>query len=184
MSRKKIGNIVFFVFLLVVLFTPIGFHIKVFVNKLFSFGPSVVSVEKQVSVTNYNWELVNESGVSHNFNSKQGKVVLLNFWATWCPPCVAEMPSLEALYKDYKDRVEFVFVAQDNANSVTKYVSDNNFSFPVFYSNSKRPAELVSEVIPTTYILTKDGKISVEETGAKNWNSKTTRELLDKLLKE
>jgi len=184
MSAKKIGNILFFVFLVVVLFTPIGFHIKVFVTKVFSFGPSVVSEENQVLVSNYNWELVDEKGASHNFNSKKGKVVLINFWATWCPPCVAEMPSLEALYKDYKDNIAFVFVAQDNVNNVTGYMSKNNFSFPVYYSNSITPSELTSEVIPTTYILTKEGKISIAETGAKNWNGKTTRELLDKLLKK
>ncbi len=183
-NRKKITNIIFYALLIVILFTPIGFHVKVFVNKIFSFSASVINEDEQILLTNYNWELIDENRNIFNFESKKNKVVLVNFWATWCPPCVAEMPSLQKLYTDYKDKVDFVFVAQDKVSSVSSYMSKNKYDFTISYSNSKVPSKLDSDVIPATYIIDKKGKIIVSETGAKNWNSDKTRELLDRLLNE
>ena len=183
-NRKKILNLIFYVLIAAVLFTPLGFKVKVYVNRIFSGSASSVTIEEQVALQRYNWNLVDGSGSNFNLKEHKGKVILVNFWATWCPPCVAEMPSLQKLYADYKDKVVFVLVAEDKVAKVNTYLKENEFNFKVYYSKSNAPKELVSKVIPTTYILNKEGKIVVNETGAKDWNSTKTRDLIENLLKE
>lgn len=183
-TKKRIFNIAFYVLIVAIIFTPLGFKVKVFTNQIFSGNPNTLKQEEQIVLQNYNWKFVDAKENSFNFNDYQGKVVFINFWATWCPPCVAEMPSLQKLYTDYKNDVEFIFLASDKVKNVNTYLKENNFSFNVYYSNYKLPQELKHTVIPTTFVLNKSGKIIVKETGAKNWNSEKTRKLLDKLLKE
>ena len=183
-NRKKILNFIFYALIAAVLFTPLGFKVKVYANRIFSGSASSVTIEEQISLQSYNWNLIDASGDNFNLKDHKGKVILVNFWATWCPPCVAEMPSLQKLYTDYKDKVVFVLVAEDKVAKVNTYLKENEFNFQVFYSKSNTPKELVSKVIPTTYILNKEGKIVVNETGAKDWNSAKTRDLIESLLKE
>ncbi|WP_077400182.1 TlpA family protein disulfide reductase [Cellulophaga omnivescoria] len=183
-TKKRILNIVFYVLLIAIVFTPLGFKVKVFTSRVFSGSATVLNEQEQVMVQNFNWKFVDANGNNFNLNNYQGKVIFINFWATWCPPCVAEMPSLQKLYTDYKNDVEFIFLASDKVNKVKAYLNDNNFSFNVYYSNYMLPKELKHTVIPTTFVLNKSGKIIIKETSAKNWNSEKTRKLLDKLLKE
>ncbi|MGJ8734033.1 MAG: TlpA family protein disulfide reductase [Cellulophaga sp.] len=181
-TRKRIFNIVFYVLIVAIVFTPLGFKVKVFANRIFSGSAAKIEVKEQVTLQNYNWKFTNAKGDVYNLQDYKGKVVLINFWATWCPPCVAEMPSLQKLYTDYQDKVVFVFLASDKVAKVNAYLKENNFSFNVYYSNYKLPKELSHDVIPTTYILSKSGEIVVQETGAKDWNSTKTREILNELL--
>ncbi|QWX84484.1 TlpA family protein disulfide reductase [Cellulophaga sp. HaHaR_3_176] len=185
-TKEKIKNAVVIIAVGVLLFTPVGFHFKVFVNRIISFSPDVLEASNQTKLSSYNWHLSSDNKRSdiHNFKVHEGKVVLINFWATWCPPCVAEMPSFQALYNDYKDDVIFVFVANDEKKNVDTYLVKKDYSLPVFYEKSKRPIELTSGSIPTTYILDKSGAIVVKEKGAADWNSDMIRQLLDTLIAE
>lgn len=182
--KKHIGNILFVVFIVVLVFTPLGFQIKVYVNRLISFSPSVIEKSNQKRVTDYNWNLQSSDNRDFDLKDIKGKVVFINIWATWCPPCVAEMPSIQELYFSYGSEVVLLCIAQDEPNKVEAYMKKNKFTFPVYYQKSKSPKELNSESIPTTFILDKEGNIVVEKTGAADWNSTTTIDLLDRLLKE
>ncbi|WP_262420286.1 TlpA family protein disulfide reductase [Flagellimonas meishanensis] len=101
LSKEQIGNGIWILVIVLIIFTPIGFHMKVLVNKIIAGSASTVPLDEQQSLKNYNWELIDLKGNGYNFESTKGKVVVLNFWATWCPPCVAELPSLDKLYADY-----------------------------------------------------------------------------------
>ncbi|SHH03214.1 TlpA family protein disulfide reductase [Flagellimonas flava] len=184
LSKEQIGNVVWIVVILLILFTPIGFHLKVFVGKLFSGTADVIAVEDREMLESYNWQLQDMKGNPVNFKSFENEVVLVNFWATWCPPCVAEMPSLARLHSDYKDRVIFAFVASDEKIKVSKFLDKKGYSFPVYFENTKTPDVLVSSSIPATYILDKKGKVVVKEIGAAKWDAQSTRDLLDQLLAE
>ena len=105
-------------------------------------------------------------------------------WATWCPPCVAEMPSLQDLYNDYKDQVVFVFVTSEGAEKVTPFMEKNNYNLPIYNMMSKEPDLLSTQSIPTTYLINKKGEIVIKKTGAANWNSTKVRNQLDELIKE
>jgi len=184
LKKGQFFDILWIVLILLLLFTPLGFHARVQLTRLISFSPKIEKEQAFNSVSDYNWKLNDLNNTSHNFNASKGRVVLVNFWATWCPPCIAEMPSLAALHKDYGDKVDFLFVAHDKKDKVTAYLKKNNFNFPVYFEKSKAPEILKSSSLPTTYILDSKGNIVVNEVGAADWNSENLRTLLDSLLVE
>ena len=183
-SKKQWINAAWIIGMVLILFTPVGFHARVFVGRLLSTSAAVLKTELQLPVENYDWQLVDVTGNEFNFENTKGKVVLVNFWATWCPPCVAEMPSLQGLYDDYNDRVVFMFVAKDKVAKVSAFMAKKGYTLPVYYSKSEAPSILTSKTIPTTYVIDKAGKIIIAETGAADWNSDKTRKILDQLLAE
>ena len=178
--KKNKTNLIFVLILVVIVFTPLGFNIKVFFHKYINFNPSEIVLEKQVQLNNYNWNLTNLEGSNVDFNNYKGKLVVINFWATWCPPCVAEMASLQKLYDTYGNEVEFLFVANDKLKKVNSFMEDNNYNFPVQFETSSTLPELVSSSIPTTYIIDKTGNIVLKKKGAANWNSDFIHTILNK----
>ena len=183
-SRKQLSNGFFVIFICLVLFTPVGFWLKVQVSKLLSFGVSETKKELQIKVASYNWELEDIKGKPINLSAKKGQVILINFWATWCPPCVAEMPSMQLVYNNYKDKMVFLFVANDDKDKVATFLKKHNYDLPIYFERSNTPEALLSKSIPTTYVLDTSGKIRIVKTGAADWNAKSTRAILDSLLLE
>ncbi|MCL6267903.1 TlpA family protein disulfide reductase [Flagellimonas myxillae] len=183
-SKEQINNGIWILAIVLLLFTPIGFHVKVLAGKLFSSSADVVVVSKRETLKDYQWDLVDLDGNPFNFENTKGKVVLINFWATWCPPCVAELPSLDRLHTKYKDKVFFAFVANDEKGKVRSFLTKREYELPVYFETSKTPDLLVSRSIPATYILSKSGKVAVREIGAVKWDSQSTKALLDELLAE
>src|SRR5690606_22627815 len=102
---------IFFLVIIAVLLIPkTRKPIQVFLQKgvLLINKPSIESKETSTRLTDYNWHLRDGNDVAFNLQETKGNVVLINFWATWCPPCIAEMPSLQKLYNDYGDKVAFL----------------------------------------------------------------------------
>ncbi|MBR9854604.1 MAG: TlpA family protein disulfide reductase [Algicola sp.] len=185
-TKEHISNGIWILAILLILFTPIGFHVRVWVNKVVAtvISPSTVDETDQAVLENYHWELVDLDDNMINLRSKEGEVILINVWATWCPPCVAELPGFADLYKDYGDKVVFAFVANDEKDKVSAFLKKKEYDLPVYFQASYTPKSLASNSIPVTYIIDKQGKIVVNKTGAANWNSDKTRTLLDNLLAE
>ncbi|RUA12580.1 MAG: TlpA family protein disulfide reductase [Flavobacteriia bacterium] len=184
--KKNLSNIIFFAFI-IFLFTPYGLPVRALLIKGVSYVTTrVFNMEidesERVDLSTYNWNLSDTQGNAVDFNDYKGKVVLVNFWATWCPPCVAEMPSYQDLYNDYKDKMEFVFVASDDQGKVMKFLADKGYKLPVYFQTSKAPEELRSNSLPTTFIIDKKGRIVVDKTGAADWNSGKVRDMLDDLI--
>ncbi|MGI9546409.1 MAG: TlpA family protein disulfide reductase [Flavobacteriaceae bacterium] len=184
MKRGRIVNIFLLIFLALILFTPLGFHVKVFVNRIISFSPAPIEERKQEILESYDWRFQNRQGGEFNLSEAEGKVVLINFWATWCPPCVAEMPDLNELYQDYSDEVVFLFVARDKKSSVDTFMKKHTYDLPVYFEKGTTPVQLQTNSLPTTYILDKKRTIIVAKTGAASWNSTTTRRLIDGLINQ
>jgi len=183
LTKDQWINIAMLIGIILILFTPVGFHAKVYVNKLVAFtSPSIAEGNEQVLLAASDWELYSDSGKRLPMESLKGKVVVLNFWATWCPPCVAEMPNLQALYDQYGKEVVFLFIAHDKADKVNTFLKKNEYNLPVFYEGNGIPDKLFSKSIPITFILDKSGAIVVKEKGAANWNAKKVTDLLDGLL--
>ncbi|WP_420601171.1 TlpA family protein disulfide reductase [Flagellimonas sp.] len=184
LSKDQMSNILWILAIVLIVFTPLGFHVKVLVGKIFATSAAIVEGDKQKNLEDYDWQLVDLNGDGIDFETNRGEVVLINFWATWCPPCVAELPSLEKLHDDYGDRVKFAFVTNEQPEKVSPFLQKKKSKIPVYFEVSSTPDELFYRSIPATYIISKSGKIVVDERGAANWNSERTRNLLDKLLAE
>jgi thiol-disulfide isomerase/thioredoxin len=184
LSKKQWINAAFIVGISLILFTPVGFYGRVFLGRLLASSAAVLKTELQISIKDYNWQLVDVDNGPYNFEEAKGEVVLLNFWATWCAPCVAEMPSLQNLYNDYGEKVTFLFVAQDKKQKVSTFIEKHGYNLPIYFSNTKAPGLLTAKTIPTTYVIDKQGEIIVVETGVSDWNSNEIRNLLDDLVAE
>ncbi|WP_104736331.1 TlpA family protein disulfide reductase [Hanstruepera ponticola] len=183
-SKIKLSNVIFLVVILLLIIPQTRQPIQVFIQKGFALiSPSKTEESAQKQLSDYQWELVDQDGNILNFKDVKGKVVFLNFWATWCPPCIAEMPSIDALYQDYNEEVVFLLVSNENSNKVKQFLSDNQFNLNYYNTLTVAPKVLSSNSIPQTYIIDKYGKIRIEKNGAANWNSDTVRNLLDELLK-
>ena len=143
-----------------------------------AFSPSIETKSIE-NINTYNWQLNGLNTESINFNELKNKVVFVNFWATWCPPCRAEMPMIQDLYNDYKDKIAFVFVTNENWETVEKFY----YNLPSYNSVSAPPAKFTeTNSIPASYLIDKEGNILISKTGAANWNSDKVRNLLDDLL--
>lgn len=145
-------------------------------------SPSVENEKELSQISSYNWKLEDLNGNAFNLKNSKGRVTLVNIWATWCPPCIAEMPSLQALSNDYKNKIDIVLVSNETTEKVEEFLTKNNYDFPVYISAGNIPETFNVRSIPRTFLLDKEGHIIIDESGAANWNSKKVREIIDGLL--
>ncbi|MDX5345974.1 MAG: TlpA family protein disulfide reductase [Hymenobacteraceae bacterium] len=120
-------------------------------------------------------------GKTVNFDSLKGKVIFLNIWATWCPPCVAEMPGIQSLYnKVNSDKIAFVMLSVDEGGpaKVKRFIERKNYTFPVYLPAGQLPQEFYSSSIPTTFIISPDGKIVTRHEGMANYDTEEIRNFL------
>jgi len=114
------SNISFGLFIVAMLVPQTRTPIMVFVQRTIAIGPSVKKNKAQLE--DYAWQLRNEKNEAISFTDAKGEVVLLNFWATWCPPCIAEMPSMQKLYDAYGDKVQFYLVTDEEPERVNQFM--------------------------------------------------------------
>ncbi len=182
--KNQWSNIIFIVIILAMIIPQTRKPIQIFVNKLISFAPSVNDEDERVKIADYNWVLENNRGKRIEFSEFKDKVVIVNFWATWCPPCIAEMPSFQELYMDYGEKVSFLFVSGEQHETVDNYMKRKRFTLPSYKMRTKTPEPMDGRTLPTTYVISKDGSIVVDKVGSADWNSDSFRQTLDQLIAE
>lgn len=117
----------------------------------------------------------------------RGKVVILNFWSIWCGPCVAEMPSLDNLYRESKDKgLVVIAIAVDNPEkAVRSFIEEKKLTFLVLLDKDKKVYFKYSLYgIPVTLLIDRKGFIAEKFIGERDWNSPEMKEKVIKLLKE
>jgi len=121
--------------------------------------------------------LTDIQGVSHSIADYRGQVVLVNLWATWCPPCKAEMPALESFYKKYKDQGFTVVAINDGdpTKDVLQFVKDYRLTFPVWLDPTYIATEQAfkSLNLPTSYVIDRSGIVRLQ------WMGGISRKMLD-----
>jgi thiol-disulfide isomerase/thioredoxin len=178
--KKNYFNLLLLCFLLLMVFVPSA---KAFMLRglmeigLFRPGTSAVAASHETApAANLNGILFKDiSGNVVDLGKLKGKVVFLNFWTTWCPPCQAEMPSIQKLYTQFKDDPDFVFLMVDADSKLLeakKFMQKKNYSMPVYELASNIPEQLFKGTLPTTIVLDKKGRISFNEEGAANYAHK------------
>jgi peroxiredoxin len=118
----------------------------------------------------------------------KGKVIFLNFWATWCPPCIQEMPWMETVYRTLKGR-EFAMLAisidKEGKEIVRPFMRKYSLTLPVLIDRDKKVAALYGITgIPETFIINKQGAVDLKVIGPQNWAEKEWRDYFDILLRE
>ena len=125
-------------------------------------------------------------GTTFRLADYRGKVVFLNFWATWCPPCKEEMPAMERLHQRYKDKglvVLAISVDADGAPIVTPFVNEYKLTFPIGLDRKMVVAEQYGvRGLPTSFLVDKQGTLVGLALGPREWNGKASRALIESLL--
>jgi peroxiredoxin len=141
----------------------------------------------QVGVPAPDFALPDLEGKVHSLSELRGRVVVVNFWATWCPPCIDEMPSLERLHQALGERgVTVIGVSVDERFSdVPAFVNKFHLTFPVLYDEGKKVSrKYQSFKYPETYILDREGRLKSKVVGPRDWSAPTViRDMVD-LLKD
>jgi thiol-disulfide isomerase/thioredoxin len=122
----------------------------------------------------YNLNLIQFNNSELNLEDLKGKVIFLNFWASWCPPCRAEMPTIQSLYNKMKNKKDIIFIMVSLDNDAAKaktFIKDKEFTFPVYFLNGYLPKIYDSGTIPSTYVISKEGKIVSKEVGMADYNT-------------
>lgn len=183
-NKQIVLAIVVAVGLVSIMFTPIGTYIK----GLMEDDTYLAGNKTEFKASDYDIDLIGHNGAS-NTNlldfKNSGEVVFINFWGSWCPPCVEEMPSIQKLYEAKGGKVKFVLIAiQDKPNTFNAFLKKNNYTMPVFEPVSPISNQMMPLVFPTTYILNKKGEIVFKENKTRDWNDAQINELMDKLIAE
>jgi len=182
--KKNFKNILFFLAIALLLIPQTRQPIQIVLHKGIAWvKPISIKETALATIPNYDWKLTDMQNTFFDFEEAKGQVVLINFWATWCPPCIAEMPSMQALYNDYKDKMVFLFVTNESHSAVNSFLEKYDYAFKVYQSTTNYPAYFDVTTIPRTFLIDKKGNIIVDESGAVNWNSDKVRRVLDTLLK-
>lgn len=123
----------------------------------------------------YNLVLKNIDGTTVNMADFKGKVIFINMWATWCPPCVAEMPGIQELYDEVNgENVVFIMLSLDDSEmKPKKFIEKKEFTFPVYMAASRVPDVFRSASIPTTFVISADGQIVSKKVGMAKYNTKS-----------
>lgn len=141
--------------------------------------------KKEGNKVNSVFQYADIAGKVTSSESLKGKVVFVNFWASWCPPCIAEMPSLTKLYEQFKndDRIVFLFITQDNDPAkAVNYLNKQQFNLPVFTLTGSIHPEMYSGTLPTTFVLNKEGKMVFHHKGIAGYNTEKFIQQLKSLL--
>jgi peroxiredoxin len=121
-----------------------------------------------------------------NLSDLRGNVVMVHFWATWCPPCVDEMPTLDRLYRAFMEKdlkILAVSVDEGGAGSVVPFMQKNRLNVPVFYDPDKSIAGLYGTFkFPETYIIDRKGMVRYKVIGSRDWSDPEAARILQDLL--
>ncbi|MEJ7823068.1 MAG: TlpA disulfide reductase family protein [Chitinophagaceae bacterium] len=145
-------------------------------------------VEKPASTTQVMGEidkirLTDLKGQSIDLKTYQGKTIFINFWATWCKPCVQEMPSIVGAQNILqKENIIFLLASDESAQQIEEFSSTGKFKFK--YVKIENSEEMKVQALPTTFIYNKKGNLVFSETGARKWDEKKNIDMIIKISQE
>ena len=185
LTKKNIINASFIVLLLIIVFVPSAKSFML--QSLMKIGflkPNITQNQKTISTALSNIKFKDVKGKEIDLAGLNGKVVFINFWATWCPPCLAEMPSINKLHQQFGADGDVVFIMVDadaNFEKSLSYMENRQYKMPVYTMASSMPENLFKGSLPTTIVFDKKGRVAFHEEGAANYNSQKFKDFIKQL---
>ncbi|PWS28067.1 TlpA family protein disulfide reductase [Pedobacter yonginense] len=182
--KQNIFNIIVITLLLVIVLVP---DAKAFVLRgLMEIGlyAPKTEVAAPVNVGLEGIRFKDEKGKIIDLGDLKGKVIFLNFWATWCPPCRAEMPSLNTLYRRFKNDKNVIFIFADADGDLPKagqFMLNKKFELPIYKAESSIPEQIFKSSLPTTVIFDKQGRLSFKHEGLADYSDQKFIDFIEKL---
>lgn len=189
LNKKNIINAAFIAFFLVIIFVPAAKALMIrglMEIGLFSADVKAPSAANEAALSNdlSGIRFKDRSGKEVDLGSLKGKVIFLNFWATWCPPCLAEMPAVNKLHNQFANDSGVVFILVDADSDFLKaqqYMDRKGYKLPVYNAVSSIPEAIFKGSLPTTVVFDKRGRVSYNEVGAANYASEKFIAFIKKL---
>lgn len=130
--------------------------------------------EEEAEPATYDLALMSLDGEPAHMESFRGRTIFLNLWATWCAPCLAEMPYIQKLYEDVGDEgIEFIAIATDDDPDVARrFIEEKGYTFPVYRVDGPMPPLYRSPTLPTTWVISPEGKLATVHAGMANYNTR------------
>jgi len=153
-------------------------------------NPDVAQVEEDINATDnlvtkadFNMTLINSKGEKVTMEQYRGKVIFINLWATWCPPCIAEMPSINNMYNDIdKEKIEVLMVSFDQKfEKAIQFKERKKYDFEVYKVLGRMPQMYNTNSIPTTYIIDSKGNLVFTHQGMADYNRQDFKDFLKSL---
>lgn len=153
-------------------------------------NPDVAQVEEDINAidnlvtkADFNMTLINSKGEKVTMEQYRGKVIFINLWATWCPPCIAEMPSINNMYNDIdKEKIEVLMVSFDQKfEKAIQFKERKNYDFEVYKVLGRMPQMYNTNSIPTTYIIDSKGNLVFTHQGMADYNRQDFKDFLKSL---
>jgi thiol-disulfide isomerase/thioredoxin len=182
-TKSNIINGVIIIALAVVVFVPAAKTLLI--RALMGVGLFRADVAEQITPVPVADDMVFEDagGKTINLHKLKGKVVFLNFWATWCPPCRAEMPAINSLHQTLKADTNIVFImvdADSDLKSAGQFMAKYQYQLPLYQAVSNVPPNIYNGTLPTTVILDKNGALAFRREGMANYDTGAVEEFLTK----
>lgn len=139
----------------------------------------VTSIEPNISIDKMRFRDLNEHTIS--LDKYKGKTIFINFWATWCKPCIQEMPSIEKMKTILKnEEVVFLMASSESTEEIEAFRNTHNYDFN--YARIENIEDLEIPSLPTTYIFNAEGTLVFSESGYRKWNEKVNIDMLLKIV--
>lgn len=195
LTKSNITTALMLIFVLAMLISPQfkGVIIQGLM-KIGLFQPSVPDKSEQessavLSSTDIGREMLFEDreGKITNLSDLKGKVVFINFWATWCPPCIAEMPSINKLKNKFKDNPNVVFIMLDMDSDLKKslkFMERKTYNLDVYIPASQISGDYFQGALPTTLLFNKSGKLVFKHEGGADYSNTEFEKFLEKTSSE
>jgi len=183
-KKPKFSSLLFALFIVLMIVPQTRKVMQVAVNKakVLVWSPSTIAKEDQKQLATFAYQLSDLNGAPKTVTIGEGKATFISYWATWCPPCIAELPSIEKLYNDYGEQVNFLLITDEEPEKVRRFLQEKGYQLPAYIPRLKAPKALFSRSIPTSYLIDGNGAILIKETGAADWNSEQVRAVLEALV--
>ncbi len=184
MKKKTFFNVLLILLVISFFVTPLGHISKITLHKLFAFSPSLIDKNNQLKVEDYDWTLKDENHKLFNFSESKGNVIFINNWASWIETCEAELKSIQNFYNDYKGKIDFYIITNEEKEVVEDFMAKKKFTFPVTYLIIDAKHAVNTKEVPSSYVIDKKGNIVIYEEGISSWDNDNVYHIIDQLIVE
>jgi len=177
---KLITDFLFYLLLILVLIPST----RTMLLRVSLFKPKIINQENAVKLSANDLKIILEDmqGNTLDLSEFSGQTIFVNFWATWCPPCRAEMPSMQKFYLSYGGKMPMFLITNEEKSKVEKYLQENEYNLPVYFQKSGASGVLNVNSLPTSFLISHNGEILIQKKGAADWDSEEFRKKIEEIL--
>ena len=184
MKKNTFFTLVVITFVLACFLTPLGDFFKVRLNRLFASSPAIIESSNSGKLADYGWRLKDGKWDYFDFEKSKGKVIFINFWASWHLPSRAQFQEIEKLYERYNGQIDFYLISDEEREPVEEFLRKNKYDLPITYQIIGEPSPIKLLKPPGCYVIDKQGFIRIHQTDISDWTNEKVNVFLEELLAE